>query len=497
MSDISSASNSRLSPGPTGAAIARLFSTALAALFLIAWVSLAWQFEPLLGRRGIMPWADYLDLLQQRQVSAWAAPTYLWFVPYAWAPWGGLLLGMGASIVALLGRYVRPMFALNTLLYLSFVSVGRSFLSFQWDNLLLECGLLACMLPQRRPAPLMHWLFRLLLFKLYVESGIAKWHSALGDWHDGSAMTFYFETAPLPTWLGWYAQQLPVACQHLLSYATLGLELVVPFAIFGSRPWRLAAAGLLTGFQLINLSTANYGFFCYLSLALHVFLLDERDAERLFAGVAPWVRFPTHLLTLRTFPMLEPIDRGARIFLATLFVYVSGVDAAHQFGGQNWPGTALAQAFGSWRLINTYHLFGSITRSRIEPEFQTFDGAQWRAQDLWHKPGAVQRAPDFVAPHQPRLDFQLWFYGLNHQHMPGYVSMLLARLCQDPAAVQRFFAESLPATPQAVRVAYWTYHMTDRSERNQNGAFWRRADFVAGSALPCANLPSAVRPVTQ
>src|SRR5256885_8382782 len=43
-----------------------------------------------------------------------------------------------------------------------------------------------------------HLLLRVLLFKLYFESGIAKWQSGLHDWHDGSAMTFYYETAPLP-----------------------------------------------------------------------------------------------------------------------------------------------------------------------------------------------------------------------------------------------------------------------------------------------------------
>ncbi len=52
---------------------------------------------------------------------------------------------------------------------------------------------------------------------------------------------------------------------------------------------------------------------------------------------------------------------------------------------------------------NTYHLFASITRERIEPEFQTLadgpveereaDDAAWTAQHLRHKPGDVTRAP--------------------------------------------------------------------------------------------------------
>src|SRR5207244_2713248 len=87
-----------------------------------------------------------------------------------------------------------------------------TFLSFQWDNLLLECGALASLLPGDRsdpPARVVHVLFRLLLWKLYFESGIAKWQSHLGDWIDGSAMLHYYETAPLPTLLGWFS---PSSC---------------------------------------------------------------------------------------------------------------------------------------------------------------------------------------------------------------------------------------------------------------------------------------------
>ena len=80
-------------------------------------------------------------------------------------------------------------FALSTALYLSYALACRVFLSFQWDNLLLECGLLAAFLPADRAAPVVHFVFRALLFKLYFESGIAKWQSPLRDWHDGSAMT--------------------------------------------------------------------------------------------------------------------------------------------------------------------------------------------------------------------------------------------------------------------------------------------------------------------
>ena len=100
------------------------------------------------------------------------------------------------------------------------------------------------------------------------------------------------------------------------------------------------------------------------------------------------------------------------------------------------------------RVVNTYHLFASITRERIEPELadRTPGDGVWTPQHLRHKPGDPRRAPDFVAPHQPRVDFQLWFYGLSFQRRePTYVATLVERLCEDPAAVQPLFRAPLPA----------------------------------------------------
>ena len=166
---------------------------------------------------------------------------------------GGTVVGAALSVAALLGWRPRLCFAISTALYLSYATVSRDFLSFQWDNLLLECGLLAAFLPASRAAPLVHFLFRVVLFKLYFESGVAKWQSPLHDWKDGSAMTFYYETAPLPTWVAVAAHHLPVWWHHLESRAVLVLELVVPLFIFGPRPLRLAAAVTFACFRSATL----------------------------------------------------------------------------------------------------------------------------------------------------------------------------------------------------------------------------------------------------
>ena len=75
----------------------------------------------------------------------------------------------------------------------------------------------------------------------------------------------------------------------------MGLEGLVSFLVLGPRPARLTALVAFTGFQVVNVVTANYGFFVYLALCLHVFLLDEADLERI-AKRLPSFRAPRLIL---------------------------------------------------------------------------------------------------------------------------------------------------------------------------------------------------------
>ena len=491
----------------SGPDVARLFGMLLALVSLVAWLSLGVQMRALIGAHGLLPLADFVEAARGAGVARWSRlPTIFLWTQSDRALSGGIVVGVALSLAALLGVRRRVCFALSTALYLSYGAAARVFLGFQWDNLLLECGVLAAFLPASRRAPVAHFLFRALLFKLYFESGLAKWQSPLGDWQDGSAMTFYYETAPLPTALAFYAHHLPAWWHHLESRATLVFELVVPFAIFGPRRARLGAAVALTVFQIINAATANYGFFCYLAAALHVFLLDDGDLRRLrrfllpratAADASPPKGAARDIADART------IDRVAAGAGVVAYLGLSLAEAAFAFGGDGEPGPVLTrlaplvERAETLRVVNTYHLFASITRERVEPEFQTLapggdeaDDAAWTAHDLRHKPGAPTRAPDFVAPHQPRLDFQLWFHGLAFRRgQPPYVHMLLERMCEDADAVRPFFRDPLPAHPRAVRVVYWQYHFTTPAEKRATGAWWRRERLAATVPVRCAVTP--------
>ncbi|APR79622.1 putative integral membrane protein [Minicystis rosea] len=495
----------------SGPAVARLFHRLLALVFLVAWISLGLQVDVLAGTRGLVPAALQIQALRSQDISFLRAPTlFLQLGASDRVLHGGIAAGVVLALLAFAGIAPRVAIAAGTALYLSFAVVCRPFMAFQWDNLLLECGLVAVLLPRDRRAPWAHFLVRALLFKLYWESGVAKWQSPLHDWHDGSAMTFYYETAPIPARLAWHAHHLPAWWHAFEGWFTLFFELVAPLAIFAPPRPRLAALAIFTLFQIVNLATANYGFFCYLALALHLSLLDDRDvvtARIHLTRRAPWIRrlrarerwlsIRIHRLVARAWslapsipaPRARAIRWAAAAAAVMAYLGFSTVEALMHFSGSPALTRDLAplqERFAPFRLINTYHLFAAITRERIEPEIQVQTEDGFRTFDLFHKPGDPRRAPHLVAPHQPRVDFQLWFYGLGFRRgAPPYINALLDRVCHDPAAVQTLFREHLPDRPASVRLAFMRYTFTSPAERRNTGAWWKREPVTTLKPVPC------------
>ena len=64
--------------------------------------------------------------------------------------------------------------------------------------------------------------------------------------------------------------------------------------------------------------------------------------------------------------------------------------------------------------MNSYGLFRVMTKDRPEIVIEgSDDGIEWRPYVFKWKPGPLDRMPAFVEPHQPRLDWQMWFAALG------------------------------------------------------------------------------------
>lgn len=185
-----------------------LFLRALGLVYVTAFVSLWVQVRGLVGERGILPAGDFLDGVRRSRdgPDPLRVPTLFWVRSDDVA----LHLGCAAGVVLglLLTVGVAPALCLLLLwaLYLSFAAVGRVFLSFQWDVLLLEAGFTGILLAPWRLLPgesaaavptlalvLMWW----LLFRLHVQSGLGKLQSGDRTWRDLTALYYHFCTQPL------------------------------------------------------------------------------------------------------------------------------------------------------------------------------------------------------------------------------------------------------------------------------------------------------------
>ena len=162
-----------------------IFLRALGVIFLVAFVSLWVQVKGLIGSQGILPARELLAAVQTQLGGERFRflPTVFWFGSSDAAL--QLACALGAVSAALLIADVAPGAALVVLwlLYLSLTVVGRDFLSFQWDVLLLETALMALFLAPWRLLParsetavpalgllLLWW----LVFRLTFASGIVK-----------------------------------------------------------------------------------------------------------------------------------------------------------------------------------------------------------------------------------------------------------------------------------------------------------------------------------
>ena len=462
---------------PPRAHVRDLFLRVLGVVFVAAFLSLLGQVLLLVGSRGLLPLRTYLHA----PLRFLDAPSLFWLDPGDAALRAGAIAGIVLGVALTIGLAPRWCLVGSWALYLSYVNAGQEFLAFQWDNLLLETAVVALFVapaglrPRRAPGPhpLAVFLVLWLVFRLHVESGLAK--ILLGDptWRDLTAMASYYETAPLPTWLGWWAHQMPLAAHRACSLFVYAVELVLPLLLWAPHRVRGLVFLIAAAMQLSILLTANYGFFNYLSLALLLFVLDDEHLAwlaarvgRTLAPVPPRVpsRPRTALLAAAVVPLLvlSPVP-----FLP----FVRSLD------GVNRELLPVRRTLGALHSVNAYHLFARMTLVRREAVIEgSTDGVAWLPYELHYKPGDPARPPPFVAPHQPRVDFLLWFLLLEGRPSAPYFDALLDRLLEAPDVVAPLLAHDPFAghPPRLVRVAVYRYRFTDVPTRRATGAWWHR-----------------------
>ncbi|HKV28939.1 MAG TPA: lipase maturation factor family protein, partial [Candidatus Acidoferrales bacterium] len=519
-----------------------IFLRALGLIFFSAFYSLVFQVKGLIGPNGILPANFYLGTIGHSihgLERLWFAPSLFWLSSTDRALVTVCWIGMVAAVLLFLNFWPRAMTAICFICFLSFISTLQDFSSYQSDGMLLAAGFLCLFFAPSGlrprwgelspPSRMCLWLLLWEWFRIYFESGLAKILGGDPEWRHLTAMYEYYQNGPLPTWIGWYAQQAPHWFHWLTALATLVMELGVVLMLFLPRRLRLTCFFIVTPWEIGVILTANYAFLNYLVLALGFLLLDDQFLVR----IAPCNWFPKYhvMVAMRAEDSAEqsvaesarPISLFAapesrrqeiaplapkdsahspvatreankmrdaiRHIWAPIGMTIAGIcfvwifyATSAQLVWMLFPGSPLPQwpveKIDPLRVANQYGLFGSMTRGRYEIEFQGSNdaGQTWTAYPFRYKPQALNEPPRIYAPYQPRFDWNLWFASLGswrqYQFVVGTEEALLDN---SPEVLLLFKTNPFPhGPPQEIRAVIWQYWFTNLDVKRRTGDWWTR-----------------------
>ena len=461
-----------------------LFLRLFGLIYLAAFASFGVQALGLIGSHGILPLAQLVDALDARvgPVRFFLMPMLFWWSASDLSIQAACWAGAALSVLLVLNLVPRLSLFLLYVLYLSLLYAGQTFMSYQWDTFLLEAGFLSLLMSfAQRPGV---WLLRWLLFRFLFMSGVVKLLSGDPNWWSLSALSYHFLTQPLPTPLAWYAAHLPPGILRLATAGMFFVELVLPFFIFFPRRIRFFAAFGILVLQSCILITGNYNWFNLQTLLLCLLLFDDAALQKVL---------PQRLI--RRLPV-RPDRAAPRTIVrmtvccwALVLVFCSLVQMDVRFGGSPPAVTQrLAALLEPLHMVSGYGLFAVMTTQRDEIVIEgSYDGVQWHEYEFRYKPGELARRPPWNIPHQPRLDWQMWFASLDDPRRLRWFQLFLQKLLENEPAVTALLEKTPFANkpPRYVRAQFYDYTYSGSGEKAQ-GLWWDRR--LLGSYFPTVYL---------
>mgnify|MGYP001552523643 CR=1 FL=1 len=301
-------------------------------------------------------------------------------------------------------------------------------------------------------------------------SGLSKVLSEDPLWANMDAVKFYFETQPLPQVGAWYAHLLPDWILRAGTGFTLFAELLVPFLIFLPRKFRIFAAVVTISLQLAIIATSNHNFINLMTIMLCLFLLDDRIVDKLLPRKTA-ANIRSHA---------KPMGRlyAPASVATTLIVLLGTLPLATLYFTRTEQPTLMqvSNTIRPFGLGNIYHVFPTMQTERQELDIQgSNDGTHWESYIFRYKPGALNRAPAFIIPHQPRLDWMMWFVPARFDRDAVWFNRLLEAIAENRQPVMDLMANNpFPdQPPRYLRVLAWDYRFTSNEERKESGNWWQ------------------------
>jgi hypothetical protein len=236
-------------------------------------------------------------------------------------------------------------------------------------------------------------------------------------WINLEALTVHFSTQPLATPLSYLFHNLPQLLLQSATAMTLIIQIILPIGLFINEKISRICALILIIQQIIILLSGNYTYFNLLTIGLLCGCIANQYWTWLHLSFKSHSAFLSRLTK-------EPV---AFIFAIPLIVF-------SLINIPNFPNIFPASwqqgVWRNWGINNSYGLFASMTMERPEIILETSENNQnWQVLDFPYKIDSIKDCPRWVAPYQPRLDWQMWFAALaGPSQRPWWVNNFLIQL---------------------------------------------------------------------
>ena len=457
--------------------ILRLLGFVYAVAFFVA----AQQLVSLIGGHGLTPARYFLgeihSQLGSRTAGMLQVPTLFWFgisdnglSIFAW-------VGFGLSLVVLAGYANAIILTVLWAMYMSIVHIGQIWYGYGWETQLLETGFLSIFLcplldarpfPKRAPPLPVIWLFRWLGFRIMIGAGLIKLRGDL-CWRDLTCLYYHYETQPIPSPISRYLHFAPHWFHNVETAWNHFIELVVPWFSFTPRTARHIAGVLLITFQIFLIISGNLSFLNYVTIIPFLACFDDTFFRRIL---------PKSLVRRaeEAAQQAKPcrVQNGVAIALSILVAYLSVAPVLNLVSNRQ----VMNSSFDPLDLVNTYGAFGSVGKERYEIIFEGTDDAlisgdtKWKEYEFTANPGDPNRRPPFIAPYQPRIDWQIWFAAMaSPADYPWTLHFVWKLLHNDRGTLSLLANDPFPTSPpRYIRARLYRYHFAPIG----NPAWWKR-----------------------
>ena len=498
-------------------------------VYVIAFAVAIDQILPLIGSHGLLPIGQFKQAVTVYYGSTasafWHSPSLFWIghsdgalLTLAWC-------GFIVACMMLAGYANAITMTILWLLYMSFVNLGQDWYGFGWEIQLLETGFLGiflCPLIEMRPFPReptplpVIWLFRWLIFRIMLGSGLIKWR---GDkvWKDATALYYHFETQPIPGPLSRWFHFLPHSILRLGVSLNWVSELLAPWFSFWPRWGRHAAGIAMILLQVILIFSGNLSFLNWLTIVPALACFDDgfwsrilprplvRNAfaarDRAIASSSTPIPAQDADYPFAPDPAAGRPSRPMRITAWIVFSLISLL-SLQPIANLLSNNQVMNTSFDPFSLVNTYGAFGSVGQERLNLVIEGTndpgkDGlyappetADWKPYHYRGLPVELDERPPQIAPYQPHLDWQLWFAAMGTPDEYPWTKTLVKKLLQNDAGTLSLFRDNpFPdRPPRYIRICLYKYRFAKPG--NKEGHYWER-ERIGDYWLPPSRLTEA------